>query len=93
MFDLFVYGTLKRGGCNHNFLGKRILKPKGEEAEFLRHEILKDHSIYLPRGFNFPIMLPDKGGKVYGEVYRIDSERMRYIDMLEQEGMLKMEQE
>ncbi len=87
MFDLFVYGTLKRGGCNHNFLGKRILKPKGEEAEFLRHETLKDHSIYLPHGFNFPIMLPDRGEKVYGEVYRIDSERMKYIDMLEQEGI------
>ena len=58
MFDLFVYGTLKRGGCNHNFLGKRTLKPKLEEAEFLRHEILKDHSIYLARGFNFHNKMP-----------------------------------
>ena len=87
MFDLFVYGTLKKGDINHNFLDKRMLTDKGEKAEFLRHEILKDHSLYLLNGFNFPVMIKEKGGRVYGEVYQVDSDKIRYIDMLEQEGV------
>ena len=78
MFDLFVYGTLKKGGSNHSFI-------KG--SEFLRHDILKDHAIYKPNHFSFPIMMPNKNSKVYGEVYRVDSDTLNKLDMLEREGI------
>tara|TARA_R100000655_G_scaffold91655_1_gene132527 strand:+ start:627 stop:1238 length:612 start_codon:yes stop_codon:yes gene_type:complete len=77
MHDLFVYGTLKKGGSNHEFI---------EGSKFLRHEILNDHAIYKPNGFNFPIMIPNEDSKVYGEVYRVDSDTLYRLDMLEQEG-------
>ena len=60
--EVFVYGTLKKGGSNHHFL---------KDSDFVRHEILKDHAIYQPNQFGFPLLIQSKGDKVYGEVYRI----------------------
>ena len=77
--EVFVYGTLKKGCSNHHFL---------KDSDFVRHEILKDHAIYVPRGMRFPIMLKSKGDKVYGEVYRISSTTLAKLDMLESEGHL-----
>ena len=79
MTEVFVYGTLKKGGGNHHFL---------KDSDFIRHEILVDHSIYVPKGFRFPLMLKNKGGKVYGEIYRVSSKVLAKLDMLESEGHL-----
>ena len=77
--EVFVYGTLKKGGGNHHFL---------KDSDFVRHEILKDHAIYVPKNMRFPLMLKSKGDKVYGEVYRITSTTLAKLDMLESEGHL-----
>tara|TARA_R110001583_G_scaffold94255_5_gene237682 strand:+ start:1049 stop:1429 length:381 start_codon:yes stop_codon:yes gene_type:complete len=79
MHKVFVYGTLKKGGSNHYFL-------KG--SMFLRETILKDHSIYAPSMYGFPLLLEDKGGKVHGEVYKVNDITLRSLDMLESEGYL-----
>ena len=79
MYNIFVYGTLKKGGSNHHFL---------ESSEFLRDEVLEDHSIYVPSLFSFPLLLKDKGGKVHGEVYKVDDNTLANLDMLEGEGFL-----
>jgi gamma-glutamylcyclotransferase (GGCT)/AIG2-like uncharacterized protein YtfP len=77
--EVFVYGTLKKGGSNHHFL---------KDSDFVRHEILKDHAIYQPNQFGFPLLIESKGDKVYGEVYRITSTTLAKLDMLESEGYL-----
>ena len=77
--DVFVYGTLKKGGGNHHFL---------KDSDFVRHEILKDHAIYQPNQFGFPLLIQSKGDKVYGEVYRVTSTTLAKLDMLESEGYL-----
>ena len=79
MYNVFVYGTLKKGGSNHHFL---------QNSEFLRDEVLEDHSIYVSNGFNFPLLLKDKGGKVHGEVYKVDDNTLATLDMLAGEGHL-----
>ena len=77
--EVFVYGTLKKGGRNHHFL---------KDSDFVRHEILKDHAIYQPNEFSFPLLMQSKGDKVYGEVYRITSTTLAKLDMLESDGYL-----
>jgi len=79
MYNIFVYGTLKKEGCNHHFL---------KDSEFVKNEVLKDHSIYVPDLFNFPLLLEDEGGKVHGEIYKIDDNTLANLDMLEGEGNL-----
>ena len=79
MHKVFVYGTLKKGGSNHYFL---------KDSMFLRETILKDHSIYAPSMYGFPLLLEDKGGKVHGEVYKVNDITLRSLDMLESEGYL-----
>jgi len=79
MTEVFVYGTLKKGGSNHQFI---------KNSDFIRHEVLQDHAIYLPNGFAFPVLLKEKGSKVYGEVYRVTSSTLARLDMLESEGHL-----
>ena len=79
MYNIFVYGTLKKDGCNHHFL---------KDSEFVKNEVLKNHSIYVPDLFNFPLLLEDEGGKVHGEVYKVDDNTLVNLDMLESEGHL-----
>ena len=55
MYNIFVYGTLKKGGSNHHFL---------ESSEFLRDDVLEDHSIYVPSVFSFLLIVFGFGGGV-----------------------------
>ena len=79
MTEIFVYGTLKKGGSNHQFI---------KHSDFVRHEVLEDHAIYIPNGFAFPVLLKEEGSKVYGEVYHVTSSTLARLDMLEGEGHL-----
>jgi len=74
--NLFVYGTLKKGGKNHFFL---------KESRFIRYAILEGYSLY-DINHGFPLMFEDPEGKVYGEIYEIDSDTLSSIDALEGEG-------
>lgn len=77
-FTLFVYGTLKRGECNHhNYLS---------DATFEGEYYLEHYALYELGGF--PGMVPDEKGRVRGELYHISSEQLMAIDRLEGEGRL-----
>ena len=77
MYKVFVYGTLKKGGSNLYFL---------KSSKFIKKQTLKDHSIFVPSGYGFPLLLEDKGGKVHGELYEVDDITLMSLDMLETEG-------
>lgn len=74
---VFVYGTLKRGGPN-NYLMDSI------NAEYLGDAGLKDHALY---GIgNLPVAVSEDNNSVYGEIWKVPSPGMLYLDMLENNG-------
>lgn len=76
---LFVYGTLKRGYHNH---AKYMTK-----AEFLNDHVLDGYALKyfsLPEGYTpIPVMVPEQGSAVYGEIYNVGNEDMKAIRALE----------
>lgn len=75
--NVFVYGTLMRGGRAHSFLA---------DAEYVGKFCLRDYAIYnLGR---YPGIRPKKGSVVYGEVYSVDDGMLREMDRYEGEGSL-----
>jgi len=94
---VFVYGTLRKrlnsGSC-WNY--QRYLAPLEPIAVI---EVTDYHLVYWGEGRNnpipkrarteyepaygIPVMIPKHGGKVTGEVYRVDARRLRQIDYLE----------
>lgn len=71
---VFVYGTLRRGGCYHETLaGSRFLKKVRTEPEYT----LIDLGAY-------PGMLPSGNTSVAGEIYEVDDEVLRRLDELEE---------
>lgn len=71
---VFVYGTLKRGGCNHGLLASAV---------FLGPATTRDpHPLFVE---NFPYLLdrPGHGHIVQGELYRVDNTTLAQLDILE----------
>lgn len=69
---VFVYGTLKKGYCNHYLLlGKTPQKATAP-------------NIQLHTGTDYPFAIRGQG-TVHGEVYEIDDEILRALDQLEQD--------
>lgn len=69
---VFVYGTLKKGCCNHYpLLGKT---PQQAVARNIR----------LHTGPDYPFAIRGQGS-VHGEVYEVDDEILRALDQLEQD--------
>jgi len=71
---LFVYGTLKRGFCNHYFLSGSKFVGKGVTKE--------KYALYLKGEIPYVIKKPPVS-KIKGEVYLVDSETLKNIDELE----------
>ncbi len=76
--NLFVYGTLKKGECNHH---KYLSGASFEGNYYLDQYVLYELG-------SFPGMVPDEEGCVIGEVYCISPEQLKAIDELEGEGRL-----
>ena len=71
---LFVYGTLKKGFCNHYFLA---------DAEFLgKAETLEKYALYLKGSIPYVIKQPPIS-HIKGEVYKVDLKTLKEIDELE----------
>ncbi len=70
MQQIFVYGTLKSGQCNHYFL--RQFEPTPAIA----------NKVDLHAGSSFPFALHGEGQAV-GEVYTIDERTLKELDCLE----------
>lgn len=69
---VFVYGTLKKGYCNHYLLLGQT--PQKATAP----------NIQLHTGNDYPFAIRGQG-TVHGEVYEIDDEILRALDQLEQD--------
>lgn len=75
---IFTYGTLMKSHANHNkYLGS---------AEFIGNAILLDYALYN-LGW-YPGIKEYAGHKVKGEVYEIDTDTLRRLDIYEDEGDL-----
>lgn len=74
---IFVYGTLMRGEKAHDYLAG---------ARYAGTYSLRDHAIYnLGR---YPGIRPKVGSAVLGEVYEIDLDMLKNMDIYEDEGSL-----
>lgn len=73
---VFVYGTLKQGFHNHQHL---------ENAEFICEATTKDKYPMVNIEEYFPYLINDKGvgNNVHGEVYKIDTSILTFLDILE----------
>ena len=72
---IFVYGTLKRNGCNHHHLaGQKFLGEARTIAGFRLYEV---------GGFPGMISLPSDRDGVTGEVWSVDAASLAHLDDFE----------
>ena len=74
---IFVYGTLMKNQRNHHYM---------KNCKYLYDAVLNDYCLYDVS--NYPGAFKKKGKKVYGEVYEVDEESKKQMDVLEDEGNL-----
>lgn len=74
-FLLFVYGTLKRGGCRHAALAGAA--PRGEA------ETVPGYALYDLGEYPGLVACPHGGQVVRGEVYEVDRARLGELDEVE----------
>jgi gamma-glutamylaminecyclotransferase len=78
MTRIFVYGTLKTGGSNHDFLaGQRLLGAGRTRPEFRLHEL---------DGYPGMIRSPAQGRSIEGEIWEVDPHCLARLDDLEGVG-------
>lgn len=74
-WDVFVYGTLRRGFCNHGYL---------DTATFLGPATTRDgHAMYLYEGIPY-LVRHEPGPRVAGELYRVGAAILADLDRLEE---------
>lgn len=78
MIWVFVYGTLMKNCYNH----ERYLK--GEK--YLGQAVLHGYALYNLG--SYPGVIPDEKEKVLGELYEIDRQILKQLDILEGNGRL-----
>ncbi len=76
MAVVFVYGTLKKGFNLHHYL---------EDAKFLGDGFIEGYEMYKISWY--PAVVKGEG-KVFGEVYDVDEETLKILDVVEDEGVL-----
>ena len=74
-YDVFVYGTLRRGGAYH----QQYLR----ESTCLRSSYRLPHYALYDYAGLYPFMIPEQGSAVWGEVYRIDEATKIALDEFE----------
>ena len=84
-FRVFVYGTLKRGFSNHKVLARN-------HAEYLGNATTRDSYVMFDVGY--PLIIKDNSlhnedtAPVVGEIYLVNRQCMKELDILEGEGIL-----
>ena len=74
-YDVFVYGTLRRGGAYHHLYLRY--------SECIRsHYQLPGYALYDYAGL-YPFMIPEANGTVVGEVYRVNAATKTALDEFE----------
>ena len=69
---VFVYGTLKKGKSNHDFL---------KDSKFLNDA--KIHGVTMYNLGHYPALVLSGHASVSGEVYRVNSKTLEHLDHLE----------
>jgi gamma-glutamylaminecyclotransferase len=73
---LFVYGTLKRGECNHGLLAGQ---------QFIQEAVTEPAYRLLDTGPHPALIeVPTGGRTIHGEIYRIDRPTLARLDVLEE---------
>lgn len=70
---VFVYGTLRKNDINHHLLQHAICKSR----QCWTYGALYD------TGCGYPAMIDDATNRVYGELYEVNEEELRQLDLLE----------
>lgn len=82
LFNVFVYGTLKKGGPNHSVLAS-------ESNGFAEKACNGTTAVKFPlivgtrRNVPFVLNAPNTGHNVSGEIYSIDEKMFEHLDALE----------
>uniref|UniRef100_A0A914VZE8 Gamma-glutamylcyclotransferase family protein n=1 Tax=Plectus sambesii TaxID=2011161 RepID=A0A914VZE8_9BILA len=79
---VFVYGTLKAGEPNHSVMADEATG----RAEFMgTGTMMKKYPLVIGSRYNIPFLLAHEGvgNNVQGEVYAVDDEKMKALDILE----------
>lgn len=71
---VFVYGTLRRFQSNSHLLDAAVL---------VASQCWTSGELY-DSPYGYPFMVQSNNGKVYGELYQIDSEQLKMVDALEE---------
>ena len=77
MYNVFVYGSLKRGFGNHGLLS---------QSEFLGEAETCDSRFKMVSLGGFPGVYDVGNDKIRGEIYSVDPYTLRNLDRLESEG-------
>jgi gamma-glutamylcyclotransferase (GGCT)/AIG2-like uncharacterized protein YtfP len=77
MYNVFVYGSLKKGFGNHGFLS---------QSEFLGDATTVDSRFRMVSLGSFPGVYDVGNDKIKGEIYSVNHYTLRNLDRLESEG-------
>ncbi|MEQ9443211.1 MAG: gamma-glutamylcyclotransferase family protein [Cyclobacteriaceae bacterium] len=74
IFQIFVYGTLRRSGMYAHYLAA---------SELLREDyLLKGYALYDYQQW-YPYMIPQAGSTVVGDIYQVDEATLKELHELE----------
>lgn len=83
LINVFVYGTLKRGEPNHQWLTE---SEHGQPATFIGSgRTVRKYPLVIGTQFNVPFLLdqPGTGHQIEGELYAVDEAKLAHLDVLE----------
>lgn len=82
LFNVFVYGTLKKGGPNHSVLSS---KHNGFAKYVCDGKTVKKFPLIVGTRRNIPFLLnaPETGHNVSGEIYSVDEKMFNHLDTFE----------
>ena len=72
--NVFVYGTLKKGGKLHHYM---------KEAEFTGEASLKGYALWKVSWYPAIVKVDNPSSIVYGEVYSVSSKQLLVLDGVE----------
>uniref|UniRef100_A0A3Q0SCL2 Gamma-glutamylaminecyclotransferase n=1 Tax=Amphilophus citrinellus TaxID=61819 RepID=A0A3Q0SCL2_AMPCI len=82
MSRVFVYGTLKKGQPNYH----RMFDSNNGKAEYLGSAFTtQKYPLVIATKYNIPFLLniPGQGLRVYGEIYKVDDQMLKFLDDFE----------
>lgn len=82
LIKVFVYGTLKSGEPNHYWMTD---ESQGMAQLLSAGETIEKYPLVTATRFNIPFLvnLPGEGHRISGEIYAIDENKLKHLDILE----------